>query len=584
MPLVSIPKKIEGMNTSEKYIFNKLKQLYLSESYIAYLYLEPKIKNLTPDFILIDPVRGVVIIEVKAWSIDFIDTLNQKELISIKGDVLENPLYKARRYFNTLQGVFRFKEELLTQQGTLKIKLHSLIAFTNMKQEEAKKGEIDTFFEHYPARVLYKEALSKLTLDELFDNEIEAIPSELIDTIRVAIFPEVKITHASSNPKNRFLDEKILALDIEQERFAKSFPLGHYIITGIPGSGKTVALLSRAIYLAKLHPEWSILIMTYNKSLKSQLTLKLELIQEELDLLDISITNIEVTNFHQKAMELSSLSFRQYKDKSDEFWRDILPNDALKQAKPSYDAILVDEYQDFYKNWFELILKLLITYEEEGKSYQNLFLAGDRLQSIYNPNEINWKQDIGLDMRGRAKLLKTSYRITKEHITLGLSILAKSYEKEVAEFYQDAKDIRLENMTNNSVELLEGGYGEVVHLFQTLLKSYEYGDILLLAPTWYTINTIKKEMPYEMQKNISSSKDLVLNKSIFTTYHSSKGIEAKVAIVVDFEKIEDRKLIYVASTRASHKLFLHTNNIDKSPIKEELYDMLSFSVTTSPYF
>jgi len=578
MPLVSIPQKIEGMNKSEKYIFNKLKQLYMAEPQISYLYLEPKIKNLTPDFILIDPVRGVVIIEVKAWSIDFIDTLNQKELISTKGDVLENPLYKARRYFNTLQGVFRFKEELLTQKGELKIKLHSLIAFTNMKQEEAKKAEIDTFFEHYPARVLYKEALSKLTLDALFDNEIAAIPLELIDIIRVAIFPEVKITHTSSNNHNRFLDEKILALDIEQERFAKSLPLGHYIITGIPGSGKTVALLSRAIYLAKLHPEWNVLIMTYNKSLKSQLNLKLDSIKEELDILDISIANIEVTNFHQKATELSSLSFTNYKDKSDEFWRDILPNDALKQAKPSYDAILVDEYQDFYKNWFELILKLLITHEEEGKSYQNLFLAGDRLQSIYNPNEINWKQDIGLDMRGRAKLLKTSYRITKEHIGLGLSILAKSYEKEVGEFYEDAKDVRLENMTSNSIELIEGDYGGLVHLFQELLKSYAYQDILLLAPTWYTINAIKKKLPHEVQKNISSSKDLVLNKSIFTTYHSAKGIEAKVAIVVDFEKIEDRKLIYVAATRASYKLFLHTQNIDKSLIKEELYEELEKNV------
>ncbi|CAA6816618.1 MAG: DNA helicase, partial [uncultured Sulfurovum sp.] len=355
-------------------------------------------------------------------------------------------------------------------------------------------GEIDTFFEHYPARVLYKETLSKLELDTLFNNEIEAIPLALIDTIRVAIFPEIKIVHASSNKgKHTFLDEKILGLDIEQERFAKSLPLGHYIITGIPGSGKTVALLSRAIYLAKLHPEWNILIMTYNKSLKSQLNLKLESIKEELDILDISIGNIEVSNFHQKAMELSSLSFSNYKSKSEEFWRDILPNDAIKRAKPKYDAILVDEYQDFYKNWFELILKLLITHEEDGKSYQNLFLAGDRLQSIYNPNEINWKQDIGLDMRGRAKLLKTSYRITKEHITLGLSILAKSYEKEVSDFYEDAKDVRLENMTNDSVALVEGGYGEVVNLFQSLLKSYAYGDILLLAPTWYTINAIKKE-------------------------------------------------------------------------------------------
>ena len=575
MPLVAIPQKIEGMNKSEKYIFNKLKQLYMSEPYVAYLYLEPKIKNLSPDFILIDPFRGVVIIEVKAWDIGFIESINQKELVSIKGDVLENPLYKARRYFNTLQGVFRFHEDLLTDKGELKMKLHSLITFTNMKKEEAQTSKIDTFFEHYPARVLYKDELSKLALDSLFNNEIEAIPLGLVDSIRVAIFPEIKIVHASSqNFKHKILDEKILGLDIEQERFAKSLPLGHYVITGIPGSGKTVALLSRAVYLAKLYPKWNILIMTYNKALKSQLIIKLESIKEELSLLDISVANIEVSNFHQKAMQLSSLSPLSYKDKSDEFWRDILPNDAIKYAKPSYDVILVDEYQDFYKNWFELILKLLIEHEEEGKSYRNLFLAGDRLQSIYNPNEINWKQDIGLDMRGRAKLLKTSYRVTKEHITLGLSILAKSYAKEVEEFYDEAKDVRLENMTSNSVELIEGSYEEIAKVFERLLKTYDYADILLLAPTWQTINNIKKQIPYDLQNKIVSSKDIALNKSIFTTYHSSKGIEAKVAIVVDFEKIKDRKLIYVAVTRASHKLLLHTQNIEKSLIQEELYEML----------
>jgi len=33
--------------------------------------------------------------------------------------------------------------------------------------------------------------------------------------------------------------------------------------------------------------------------------------------------NIEVKTFHKLAMEISSLSFGDYKDKSEEFWRDI---------------------------------------------------------------------------------------------------------------------------------------------------------------------------------------------------------------------------------------------------------------------
>ncbi len=105
-------------------------------------------------------------------------------------------------------------------------------------------------------------------------------------------------------------------------------------------------------------------------------------------------------------MEFGSLSPENFNDK-EEFWRDILPNNAKSRVEATYDAILIDEYQDFYKNWFELVLKMVKTHKDKnGKMVKNMFFAGDRLQSIYNPREINWKRDIGLDMRGRSKLLK----------------------------------------------------------------------------------------------------------------------------------------------------------------------------------
>ncbi|RUM70418.1 MAG: hypothetical protein DSZ07_02490 [Sulfurovum sp.] len=576
MPLIPIPKKIESMNKSEKYIFNKLKRLYMEESSISYLYLEPKIKNLTPDFILIDPIRGVLIIEVKAWGLDYIDTINEKEVKTIDGNTLENPAYKARRYFNKMQGLLYFYDELV-DKGKLNFKLHSIVTMTELTKQETIDKSIDNFFDHYPARVVYKNELSNLELSSLFNNDIKVIDSSIIDTIRVAIFPEIKIIHrASNNTSLSELDKKISALDFEQERFIKSLSLGHYMITGIPGSGKTVALLSRALYLARLHKDWKILIVTYNKSLKSQLKLRIDTIKEELDYIDVSLDNIEVTNFHQLAMRYSSLSPRDFNDRSDEFWRDILPNDAIAHVTPEYNAILIDEYQDFYKNWFQLILKLMIKYKEEDKEYLNLFLAGDRLQSIYNPREINWKKDIGLDMRGRAKLLKTSYRITKEHIELGLLLLQNDakYKKEVEEFYEQGKDIFLKNMTEDSIEIIQSNYKNLSTIIENLLEKYNYNDILLLAPTWSSINNIKVLLPYEIQKNIISSKDINENKMIFSTYHSSKGIEAKVALVVDIDKVQERKLIYVALTRASHKVILHSQNFDRSYISKEIYNLI----------
>lgn len=576
MPLIPIPKNLEGMNKSEKYIFNKLKRLYMEESNISYLYLEPKIKNLTPDFIIIDPMRGVLIIEVKAWGLDYIDKINEKEVITVKGGTLENPAYKARRYFNKVQGLFHFYDDLI-DRGKLKFKLHSIVILTELIKQDSLNNGINNFFDHYPARVIYKNELSKIEISYLFNNEIQTIDSSILDTIRVAIFPEIKILHRKPQLDNDYtLDNKILALDFEQERFAKSLPLGHYMITGIPGSGKTVALISRALYLARHKKDWKILILTYNKSLKSQLQLRINNIKEELDYIDVSLNNIEVTNFHQLAMRYSSLSPRDFYNRTDEFWRDILPDDAIKHARETYDAVLIDEYQDFYKNWFQLILKLIIKHKENDNKYLNLFLAGDRLQSIYNPREVNWKQDIGLDMRGRSKLLKTSYRITKEHIELGLLLLSndKRYKKEVEIFYEQGKDILLKNLKKNSIELIELNYQEISIIIQDLLKEYNYSDILLLAPTWRIVNDIKILLPAEIQKNTISTKDINQNKMIFSTYHSSKGIEAKVALVVDIDKIKDRKLLYVASTRASHKLLIHSQDFSLTLISQEIFDIV----------
>ena len=579
MPIISIPQKIEGMNQSEKYIFNKIKQIYMAEPSISYLYLEPKIKNLMPDFILIDPLRGIVIIEVKAWSLDFIESINGKEVKTTKGEILENPSYKARRYFNILKGLFSFQDTLLDEEGELNIKLHSLITFTELSQDEASENEFESLFNHYPARVLYKNELTHLDIGKLFNNETKVIDPLLVDTIRASIFPEIKIVQAQSKNDFSVLDKNLLALDFEQERFSKSLPMGHYMITGFPGSGKTVALLSRALYLAKLYPEWKILIVTYNKSLKLQLQAKIDTIKEELNYIDVSLDKIEVHHFHQIAMQYSSLSPQDvpYKER-DEFWKDTLPNDALKHVKPRYDAVLVDEYQDFYKNWFELLLKLLFVHKEKDKEHINLFLAGDRLQSIYNPKEVNWKQDIGLDMRGRSKLLKSSYRITKEHIHLGLSLLRKdkNYKSEVEKFYDEGKNILLKNTTEDSIELLEGSYQEIASLIENLLSTeYNYQDILVLSPQWKTLDKVKKHLSLDIQKKIVSSKEVNHNKMIFSTYHSAKGIEAKIAIVLDIETIKERKLLYVASTRASHKLILHAQNFEDSKISQEIFDLMA---------
>ncbi|NPA51191.1 MAG: UvrD-helicase domain-containing protein [Epsilonproteobacteria bacterium] len=572
MPLVAIPQTLDSMNRSEKSIFKRLQLLYLAQSPISYLYLEPQITNLFPDFILIDPSRGVLIIEVKGWSIDYIKEINNKSVITKNNEELINPTYRARQYFNALQNILKnAPSTLVDKNNNLDINLQAVVIFTDITQNEASSTQIDRFLDHYPVRVIYKDEFNKSTIDTLFNNKIKPLPPKSINIIRATIFPELKIKSQSTS--------NIAVLDIEQERFAKSLPLGHYMITGIPGSGKSVTLVARAIYLAKKFREWKILIVTYNKLLKNQLSLQIEKIKNELKDRGVIIDNIEVATFHQKALEFSSITPSPTEARDSDFWRYTLPKEALKNGYEAYDAILVDEYQDFYKDWLKFLLKILKPHKDKNnKLLKNIFLAGDRLQSIYNPSEINWKRDIGLDMRGRSKLLKTSYRVTKEHIQLGLNILKNDpkYKEEVEKFYPKEETLLLVNSSKEPLKLIEGDEIKVINQIKELLETYSFKDILLIAPTWARINELKVLFPSNLQYHINSSKDTLSNSQItFTTYYSAKGIEAKVAIVIDIEKIEDRKLFYVAVTRASSKLILHSKSFNSTQIGKEILEAVN---------
>ena len=214
----------------------------------------------------------------------------------------------------------------------------------------------------------------------------------------------------------------ISTLDAEQEKFARRIPYGHYMITGVPGSGKTVILLSRAIHLLKENPAWKIRIVTYNRSLARKLQNRFESLYEKLELMGINYQNITISTFHSLAGEVSTIAPPQIKN--DDYWDIILPFNAIENANPTYDAILIDEYQDFPEAWIKFCLLMCKKHYYNGQQTENLFLAGDRLQSIYNDKDSSWKS-LGVNIVGRSKLLKTSYRSGSTHINLALDYLMK---------------------------------------------------------------------------------------------------------------------------------------------------------------
>lgn len=555
--------------TGEEYLKNKIIRLYKDEddgSNEAVLYIQPKIKDKRPDFILIDKKRGISIFEVKDWESSFISNINILEVKTINGNIFTNPAHQIRNYFNILKSTLEMSRALCNEYGDLKINLSGFFVMVNMDRIEVEN--FNNFFKHDFISCLTKDFLRTMKIDDLFNNRSSVVLQEHeLKFIRGSINPEIKIVDTPTTiRKNEKIEEYIKVLDYGQEKFAKRIIEGHYIATGVPGSGKTIMLLSRALFLAKEHPNWKIKIVCYNNSLVNKLKNKIEILRNELEYNGVNIYNIDISTFHKMATNITRMVY----DHTSNYWDETLPNVALERATEIYDALLVDEYQDFRDNWLQVCLRVCKKYN--GK--ENIFLAGDRLQSIYNKKDISWKS-LGINIVGRSILLKTTYRSGKQHINVALQFLKNDYklEKEVNAFYEGTEDIKGQDYGEDII-FIQGEYNSISEVIQNLLYSgYKYEDILVLCKERYKINSIYNLLPDKIKVNCSIDNKIQDKTIIITTYHSSKGLESKICILVDFDMLEEKKLAYVGMTRASEHLYIHANDYDSVNFAAEVRDI-----------
>ena len=81
---------------------------------------------------------------------------------------------------------------------------------------------------------------------------------------------------------------------------------------------------------------------------------------------------------------------------------------------PRFDVVLVDEAQFFAPIWFRIVREIVLP--EVG----HLFLAADPTQGFLNRGE-SWRSIAGIEVRGRAHVLRRSYRTTRKILTLALT-------------------------------------------------------------------------------------------------------------------------------------------------------------------
>lgn len=555
MSATLIPSVTSGLTGGETRILERLASCYEHADGV-FIYIQPRIRNLEPDFIVIDPSRGIAILEVKDWRLERIGSLNRMKVTFSDGKEDKNPAFKTNRYFDLVKGVLEANQALYDEQGAFVPKLSARLVMSRLSNTGVQ--QLYDNLNLFPCTVLSSSAISKMSLRDIYGDNACQMTSEQVTTCRAALFPEIKIRRHANE-----IIATIKALDSQQEQFAKRLPHGHAMVSGVPGSGKTVILLSRALYLAKENPDWQILVMTYNKSLCSRLQSRIHAIADDLSFMGIPYTNITITTFHAYALELANLIVPQKPDQT--FWDVTVPQAALAKATPRYDAVLIDEYQDFCEDWFRVCVKLAKPHTVDNASLETLFLAGDRLQGIYKRSEFTWA-NVGINVVGgqRSKLLKHTYRTGKSHITLALDYLMTHdhLRKEVERFYEGCDGIQNVSDIADEIGFIQGDTGVVVDHICTLVNKAGVApsDVLVLSPVWNTAQDIFDKLPQNVKQVSRVSKDVDEDVMMLTTYHSAKGLERKVVILTDVNAVTDPRLVYVGMTRASDRLYIHAWN------------------------
>jgi hypothetical protein len=545
-----IPRTIpESATKGEKRLFEILKE-NLSDDCVVYYNTE--IKNYYPDFIIIHPLKGVIIIEVKDWSFDRIIEAD-KDSIILNVDNRDirflNPLKQVRNYILQLVDMLQ-RDELLLKDKKLSVNWGFGVFMSNFKKEdmeklfyyELKKAFSDKFF---IADDFSSTEKLELSLDKMF---LPARPSKLedfqVDEIRSIIYPELKINNDS-----------LAVIDKHQERIARQFSNGHRLIRGVSGSGKTVMLVARAKFLSKINPDWKILVLCFNRSLSIYLKDNLK-----------DFTNVEVMTYHSwcfKVLNRLGIEIPSTQKMNDDYWNNIIPDLMIESAKKSdikYQSILIDEGQDFMGKWYVSVVNFL------DKETNNLFIVYDNSQNIYK-RSINWRK-LSIDIVGRTEVFNTNYRNTKQIISVAYDLIEDLDKNHILCFEEDAVETRYENVIRSgSWPELKIFYSEDEskdYIYSLIKNKKKSVSLMFLFPNHRLMDGI---YDYLNSKNIktaiigeesNTSADVKL-----ATIHSSKGLESDMVIIYGanllqnyFEKAEALRLLYIACTRARKELYI----------------------------
>jgi len=273
-------------------------------------------------------------------------------------------------------------------------------------------------------------------------------------------------------------------------------------------------------------------------------------------------------------------------------------NDVLEFFKknpkhiPKFNHILVDEYQDVNSSQVELLSLL---------NPENLFCVGDPRQSIFGwrGSNVDFILNLAKEKDVEVINLYKNYRSCPALVNLMNNIIKKMRMKDLESSNEPKKE------SVKEMKLCQFGSEDIEFDFvgnKVLSSSTPRNEIFVLARTNKQLNEIsssfkKKNIAHILKTDDNRSITAKKNEVVLATIHSIKGLEAAEVYIIGCTKKnfpcratehpvmslvkmyeydreeEERRLFYVAVSRAKEKLYLtytgssHSYFIDEEALK-----------------
>lgn len=546
--------------------------------------------NSHPDFIVLHPRRGLLILEVKDWKPDTIQSMTKSEaaILTPKGlkHVL-NPLEQARQYAHAVISVLDRDQQLTFSSGRHAGRLMFPWAYgvvlTNIPRRTFEKSGLAEVIE--PSRAICQDEMTESAeaedfqrrLWEMFSVKFEGnLSLPQLDRVRWHLFPEIRLPDPQEGlfKPDEIADVEIpdlmRVMDLQQEQLARSLGEGHRVIHGVAGSGKTLILGYRAEQLAKICAK-PILVLCYNKTLAGRLA-------HWMTSKGVS-DKVHVRTFHSwchSQMRAYNIKFAQAKGEADQVMAEMVETvirevDRGHIPSAQYEAVLIDEGHDFKAEWLKLVVQMV------DPRTNSLLVLYDDAQSIYEAGrQKNFSfKSVGIQAQGRTTILKVNYRNTQEILEFAAQFAGELLKAKEAEEDGIPRLMPISAGRHGKAPIVvklptlkSEGEWIAERLKEAHAKNVPWRDMAILYRHY---DPVCKAVRAELRRaGIPNTwKDDVLFGEHQDTvkllpFHSSKGLEYPIVVIPgtgllpkpDEVSEEDARLLYVAMTRATSQLIV----------------------------